>query len=105
MIDEQVWDQVFGVNTADAANAERYNPEELATQITAKSKTVSRVGFIGLGAMGFGMATYLVKSNFCVLGYDVSANHCLFHIMFFTWCLRLFCRLVFLNIWLEASWQ
>ncbi|KAB2041320.1 hypothetical protein ES319_D02G140000v1 [Gossypium barbadense] len=67
----QVWDQVFGVHTVDAANAERYNPEELATQITAKSKTVNRVGFIGLGAMGFGMATYLVKSNFCVVGYDV----------------------------------
>ncbi|XWS50840.1 hypothetical protein CRYUN_Cryun12cG0124300 [Craigia yunnanensis] len=67
----QVWDQVLGVNTTDAANAELYSPEQLASQITAKSKTVNRVGFIGLGAMGFGMATHLVKSNICVLGYDV----------------------------------
>ncbi|KAK6261467.1 hypothetical protein QUC31_007283 [Theobroma cacao] len=67
----QIWDQVYGVNTADAANTELYSPEQLASQIIAKSKTVNRVGFIGLGAMGFGMATHLVKSNFCVLGYDV----------------------------------
>ncbi|KAK8525941.1 hypothetical protein V6N13_017024 [Hibiscus sabdariffa] len=67
----QIWDQVFGVNTVDAANAERYSPEELATEFTSQSKTVKRVGFIGLGAMGFGMATHLVKENFCVLGYDV----------------------------------
>ncbi|WRX19562.1 Fructose-bisphosphate aldolase [Theobroma cacao] len=67
----QIWDQVYGVNTTDAANTELYSPEQLASQIIAKSKTVNRVGFIGLGAMGFGMATHLVKSNFCVLGYDV----------------------------------
>ncbi|XVF53778.1 hypothetical protein PTKIN_Ptkin05aG0126200 [Pterospermum kingtungense] len=67
----QVWDQVLGVNTTDAASAELYSPEQLANQITANSKPVNRVGFIGLGAMGFGMATHLVKSNFCVLGYDV----------------------------------
>ena len=81
MIVEQVWDQVLGVNTTDAANAELYSPEQLASQIIAKSKTVNRVGFIGLGAMGFGMATHLVKSNFCVLGYDVSPNYCLFYIL------------------------
>ncbi|OMP07890.1 Ketose-bisphosphate aldolase, class-II [Corchorus olitorius] len=67
----QVWDQVYGVNVTDAANAEIYSPEQLASQITAKSNTVNRVGFIGLGAMGFGMATHLVKSNFSVTGYDV----------------------------------
>ncbi|XVF09451.1 hypothetical protein REPUB_Repub07fG0093700 [Reevesia pubescens] len=67
----QVWDQVLRVNTTDAAIAELYSPEDLASQNTAKSKTVNRVGFIGLGAMGFGMATHLVKSNFSVIGYDV----------------------------------
>lgn len=80
MVAEQIWDQVYGVNTADAANTELYSPEQLASQIIAKSKTVNRVGFIGLGAMGFGMATHLVKSNFCVLGYDVSPNYRLFHL-------------------------
>lgn len=60
------------MNTVDAASVEPYSPEQLASQIIAESKTVSRVGFIGLGAMGFGMAMHLVKSNFCVIGYDVS---------------------------------
>lgn len=59
------------MNLTAAANAEIYSPLELGSQITAKPKTVKRVGFIGLGAMGFGMATSLLKSNFCVLGFDV----------------------------------
>jgi 3-hydroxyisobutyrate dehydrogenase len=29
------------------------------------------VGFVGLGAMGFGMATHLVKQGYPVHGYDV----------------------------------
>lgn len=62
---------MFGVNITDAANSKIYNPEELAHQICAESDKVKRIGFIGLGAMGFGMATHLVKSNFSVIGYDV----------------------------------
>ncbi|XP_071714793.1 uncharacterized protein [Rutidosis leptorrhynchoides] len=67
----KVWERVFGVNIMDAANAETYKPELLASQVTAKSKRPNKVGFIGLGAMGFGMATHLLKSNFCVRGFDV----------------------------------
>lgn len=29
------------------------------------------VGFVGLGAMGFGMATHLVKDGYAVHGFDV----------------------------------
>lgn len=29
------------------------------------------IGFVGLGAMGFGMATNLVKQGYSVTGYDV----------------------------------
>lgn len=29
------------------------------------------IGFVGLGAMGFGMATHLVKAGYKVHGYDV----------------------------------
>lgn len=29
------------------------------------------IGFVGLGAMGFGMATHLVKQGYPVKGYDV----------------------------------
>ena len=67
----QVWENKIGVKISDASNAETYIPMELASDIVAKSYTVKRIGFIGLGAMGFGMATQLLKSNFCVLGYDV----------------------------------
>ncbi|KAL0355151.1 UNVERIFIED_CONTAM: hypothetical protein Sradi_3962000, partial [Sesamum radiatum] len=67
---EQVWEKLSGVNIIDAANTKAYNPEELASELSTKSKTVKRIGFIGLGAMGFGMATHLLKSNFTVLGYD-----------------------------------
>ncbi|KAH6781861.1 ketose-bisphosphate aldolase class-II family protein [Perilla frutescens var. hirtella] len=67
----KVWEELSGVNIIDAAKAKLYNPEELAKQLSAKSKTAKRIGFIGLGAMGFGMATHLLKSNFTVLGYDV----------------------------------
>lgn len=67
----QVWKSAYGVNISDAANTEKYSPEQLANEITSKSSTVNRVGFIGLGAMGFGMATHLIRSEFCVIGYDV----------------------------------
>ncbi|KAK9266173.1 hypothetical protein L1049_027237 [Liquidambar formosana] len=48
---------------------ETYSPEQLVNEITAKSDTVNKIGFIGLGAMGFGMATHLLRSNFSVLVY------------------------------------
>ncbi|KAF8398972.1 hypothetical protein HHK36_014837 [Tetracentron sinense] len=67
----KVWERVLGVSIADASNAETYSPEQLADEVIATSNSVKRIGFIGLGAMGFGMATHLLKSNFCVLGYDV----------------------------------
>ncbi|KAH8487413.1 hypothetical protein H0E87_026106 [Populus deltoides] len=67
----KVWGKLLGANIQDAASAELYEPEQLARQIVAKSVVVKRIGFIGLGAMGFGLATHLLKSNFCVVGYDV----------------------------------
>ncbi|KAK2998587.1 hypothetical protein RJ639_022651 [Escallonia herrerae] len=68
----KVWEKVLGLNVTEAANLEPYNPELLAKKITAKSNSVSQIGFIGLGAMGFGMATHLLRSNFYVHGYDVT---------------------------------
>ncbi|XP_042503189.1 uncharacterized protein LOC122080300 [Macadamia integrifolia] len=67
----KVWETVLEVSITDASNAESYIPEQLADEVTATSDSVKRIGFIGLGAMGFGMATQLLKSNFCVLGFDV----------------------------------
>lgn len=59
---------------SDTANADAYSPEQLASEFTADSKSGRRVGFIGLGAMGFGMATHLLSSNFSVVGYDVTSQ-------------------------------
>ncbi|PKI44179.1 hypothetical protein CRG98_035416, partial [Punica granatum] len=67
----KIWEKVFGVDITSAANMEPYHPEQLAEQIIANSSTVKRIGFIGLGAMGFGMATNLLKKNFTVIGFDV----------------------------------
>ncbi|XP_057547282.1 uncharacterized protein LOC130825855 isoform X2 [Amaranthus tricolor] len=67
----KVWEKVLGIKLEDAANEETYNPLELARVLDSRSKVVNRVGFIGLGAMGFGMATHLLRSNFTVVGYDV----------------------------------
>ncbi|GAV82289.1 NAD_binding_2 domain-containing protein, partial [Cephalotus follicularis] len=67
----KVWEKVLGVNITYPIIAETYSPDQLANQITTKSNIVNRVGFIGLGAMGFGMAMHLLKSNFCVIGYDM----------------------------------
>ncbi|KAB5524303.1 hypothetical protein DKX38_022052 [Salix brachista] len=78
-----VWGKLLGANIQDAASAELFEPEQLARQIIAKSTIVKKIGFIGLGAMGFGMATHLLKSNFCVVGYDVNP-----HFFFFLFCER-----------------
>ncbi|KAK7380086.1 hypothetical protein VNO78_32478 [Psophocarpus tetragonolobus] len=67
----KVWEKVYGVKISDAANADAYSPEQLASEFTTDSKSGIRVGFVGLGAMGFGMATHLLSSKFCVVGYDV----------------------------------
>ncbi|AQK83661.1 ketose-bisphosphate aldolase class-II family protein [Zea mays] len=67
----QVWEASFGVNIVDAAGEQIYDASKLADQLVAESKAAKRIGFIGLGAMGFGMASHLLKSGFCVVAYDV----------------------------------
>ncbi|KAK4752559.1 hypothetical protein SAY87_021357 [Trapa incisa] len=67
----KIWEKVFGADITTAANSEPYNPEILAKHIIANASTVKRIGFIGLGAMGFGMAANLLKSNYTVTGFDV----------------------------------
>ena len=42
-------------------------------KIVEKAIKLHRVAFIGLGAMGFGMASWLVHEGFSVCGYDVSS--------------------------------
>jgi 3-hydroxyisobutyrate dehydrogenase-like beta-hydroxyacid dehydrogenase len=40
------------------------------------SKTSSTIAFVGLGAMGFGMASHLVKIGYRVMGFDVYEPNC-----------------------------
>ena len=54
---------------------EGYSPEQIAQEIISISNTVEHIGFIGLGAMGFGMATQLIKSNYRVCGFDVCMEY------------------------------
>ncbi|PNT76101.1 hypothetical protein BRADI_1g44060v3 [Brachypodium distachyon] len=67
----KVWEQLFGVNIIDAASQPIYDASKLADQLVVASKEAKKVGFIGLGAMGFGMASHLLKSGFSVTAYDV----------------------------------
>lgn len=65
------WEQKFGVDLREATTKQSYNPVELASAVVTMSKVVHKLGFIGLGAMGFGMASHLLKSGFVVHAYDV----------------------------------
>ncbi|GJN29092.1 hypothetical protein PR202_gb17285 [Eleusine coracana subsp. coracana] len=67
----KVWEEAFGVNIIDAASQQIYDASKLADHLVMESKTAKRIGFIGLGAMGFGMASHLLKSGFSVVAYDV----------------------------------
>uniref|UniRef100_A0A0E0LA58 Ketose-bisphosphate aldolase class-II family protein n=1 Tax=Oryza punctata TaxID=4537 RepID=A0A0E0LA58_ORYPU len=67
----KVWEQSFGVNIIDAASQQIYDASKLADQLVMACKTAKTIGFIGLGAMGFGMASHLLKSGFSVIAYDV----------------------------------
>ncbi|KAG2605090.1 hypothetical protein PVAP13_4NG115400 [Panicum virgatum] len=66
-----VWEASFGVNIVDAASQQIYDASKLADQLVMESKSAKRIGFIGLGAMGFGMASHLLRSGFYVVAYDV----------------------------------
>ncbi|XP_020586109.1 uncharacterized protein LOC110028552 [Phalaenopsis equestris] len=65
------WEKTFGLNLREVAKEQSYNPVELANDLVTMPKVLQRIGFIGLGAMGFGMASCLLKSNFPVHAYDI----------------------------------
>lgn len=70
----QAYEQIYGMNIRDATKQPSYDPSELARELTATAKGVKKIGFIGLGAMGFGMASHLLKSGFSVIAYDVRSD-------------------------------
>ncbi|PKA61325.1 putative 3-hydroxyisobutyrate dehydrogenase, mitochondrial [Apostasia shenzhenica] len=65
----EVWEKNFGVSIRDAVQQQPH--KELANHLVTTSRVVKKLGFIGLGAMGFGMASHLLKSNFSVHAFDV----------------------------------
>ncbi|KAF3773654.1 putative oxidoreductase GLYR1-like protein [Nymphaea thermarum] len=65
----KAWEKATGISVA--ASMEARASEDLRSRTVTSLDAIKKVGFIGLGAMGFGMATHLLKSNFCVYGYDV----------------------------------
>jgi 3-hydroxyisobutyrate dehydrogenase-like beta-hydroxyacid dehydrogenase len=59
-----------GSSVHDATKKEEATNDRLTPTVTPNE--IKKVGFVGLGAMGIGMATSLVKGGFHVSGYDIS---------------------------------
>jgi len=63
--------RIFNPSTPDLVHKQA---KELPITVHTPSVTpleVSKIGFVGLGAMGIGMATSLLRAGFHVCGYDV----------------------------------
>lgn len=60
------------VKNNNTTQEEPHTPQQRIVQAAEKPK---KVAFIGLGAMGFGMASWLLKEKFTVRGFDVSLFH------------------------------
>lgn len=71
----QIWDKTMGVSVASpVTEGNTATKEQTVEQIVDESPMPQRVAFIGLGAMGFGMASWLVQEKFTVCGFDVSTQ-------------------------------
>lgn len=69
----QIWDKTVGVSVASpVTEGNTATKEQALQQRVDESPMPQRVAFIGLGAMGFGMASWLVRKKFTVCGFDVS---------------------------------
>ncbi|MCO5612204.1 hypothetical protein L7F22_066466 [Adiantum nelumboides] len=67
----KVWEKVAGINISDCIRNKEGSFARKAEAIFEGATKVEFVGFIGLGAMGFGMASTLVQKKFTVCGFDV----------------------------------
>lgn len=66
----KIWEKTMNISVAapKAPLEELHTPQQRIVQAAEKPK---KVAFIGLGAMGFGMASWLLKEKFTVCGFDV----------------------------------
>ena len=67
----KVWEKTAGVKVIAAAKYDHETFSQKAENIVKEAPSVQHVGFIGLGAMGFGMASTLLREKFIVCGFDV----------------------------------
>ncbi|BBN02755.1 fructose-bisphosphate aldolase, class II [Marchantia polymorpha subsp. ruderalis] len=64
----KIWEKIIASSTASSSSVGNVGTMDELAKVALK---VDSVAFIGLGAMGFGMASHLVKEGFTVRGYDV----------------------------------
>jgi UDP-N-acetyl-D-mannosaminuronate dehydrogenase len=67
----KIWEKASDVKIIGAAKNDQDTFAQKAENITKEAPSVQNVGFIGLGAMGFGMASTLLREKFTVCGFDV----------------------------------
>lgn len=60
-----------GTPNAVMENSRHMPPEEKETTTNLTPAQISKIGFIGLGAMGHGMAASLLRAGYSVRGFDV----------------------------------
>lgn len=60
-----------GTPNAVMENSHHIPPEQKDTKTDLTPATISKIGFIGLGAMGHGMAASLLRAGYSVRGFDV----------------------------------
>ncbi|KAL2644219.1 hypothetical protein R1flu_011806 [Riccia fluitans] len=64
----KVWGKIIYAHTASSVSVDSLDTMEELAKVAQK---VDSLAFVGLGAMGFGMASHLVKEGYKVRGYDV----------------------------------
>ncbi|KAJ7538401.1 hypothetical protein O6H91_11G046500 [Diphasiastrum complanatum] len=67
----KIWHKVAGIQVTNAASAMKSDTSACVGEIQNPASKPEHIAFIGLGAMGCGMATWLVHEKFSVCGYDV----------------------------------
>ena len=72
LMSEQIWEKTMGVSVVTPVTQGFAKGEATQEQAVKNPVVPHRVAFIGLGAMGFGMASWLIHEKFTVCGYDVS---------------------------------
>lgn len=66
---DQIYEKTMGLSVVTPVEVSKSDEQKI---MDGSLVVPDRVAFIGLGAMGFGMASWLVHEKYTVCGYDVS---------------------------------